>query len=115
MIPPWTIGECPQIDLEGPRGSVLSREVEIGLRYLRGKHESIMFVASGFSKLLELYRPEHFPQGVGRIHGAIDHDMYDVDSFRCELRVECLTEHSSPSHGSRMRMLTAVPTHCRCR
>jgi hypothetical protein len=29
--------------------SVLSREVQVGLGYLRGKHESIMFVASGFS------------------------------------------------------------------
>ena len=38
MIPPWTIGECPQIDLEGPGGSVLSREVQVGLRDLRGKH-----------------------------------------------------------------------------
>ena len=75
MIPPWTIGERPQVDLEGPRGSVLSREVEVGLRDLRGKHQSIMFVASGFSQLLEPFRPEHFSQSVGRVHGAVDHDM----------------------------------------
>ena len=58
------------------------REVDIGLRDLRGKHQPIVFVASGFSELSELFRPEHFPQSVGRIHGSVDHDMRDVDSFR---------------------------------
>ena len=89
------------------------REVEVGLRDLRGKHQSIMFVASGFSQLLELFRPEHFSQSIGRVHGAVDHDMGHVDSFRCELRVECLAEHSSSSHGGRMRMLTAISPHRR--
>src|SRR5580658_4847858 len=40
--------------------------------------------------------------------------MSDVDSFRCELCVECLAKHSSPSHRSRMGVLPAVPTHRRC-
>ena len=88
-------------------------EVDIGLRDLRGKHQSIMFVAPGFSQLSELFRPEHFPQSVGRIHGSVDNDMRDVDSFRCQLGVECLAEHSPSAHGSRMRMLTAISTHRR--
>ena len=54
---------------------MLLRQVEVGLRDLRGKHQSIMFVASGFSQLLELFRPEHFSQSIGRVHGAVDHDM----------------------------------------
>src|SRR5271156_3348954 len=116
VIPPWTVRERPQVDLKGPGGSVLSREVKVGLRDLRGKHQSIMFVAPGFSQLLESFRPEHFPQRVGRIHGAVDHDMGHVDSLRCELCVECLAKHSSPSHRSRMRMLPAISTHRRgCR
>src|SRR5580704_17396547 len=72
-----------------------------------------MFVAPGFSQLLEPFRPEHFSQSVGRVDGAVDHDMGHVDSFRCELGVECLAEHSSSSHGGRMRMLTAISTHRR--
>jgi hypothetical protein len=24
---------------------------------------------------LELFRPEHFSQSIGRVHGAVDHDM----------------------------------------
>ena len=88
VIPPCTIGECPQIEFVRPRGSVLFREVNVGLCDLGWKHESVVFLASGFSQLLELFRPQHLPQGVGRIHGAVDHDVDDVDSFRRELRIE---------------------------
>src|SRR5215467_198086 len=102
VIPPRAIGERPQIDLECPRGSVLLREVDVGLRDVRRKHESVMFVAPGISQLLELFRAEHFSQGVGRIHRAVDQDMYDVNPFRCKLSVECLAEHSPSAHRSSM-------------
>jgi hypothetical protein len=63
-----------------------------------------MFVALRFPQLLELLRPEHFAQSVGRIHGAVDHDMYDVDSFRCELycaaRTIALTRCSPSASGT---------------
>ena len=52
---------------------------------------------------------------VGRIHGAVDDDVDDVNSLRRELCVEGLAEHSTTSHGRRMRVLSAVPTHCRRR
>ena len=60
---------------------MLSREVDVSLRNLRREHQPIMFVAACFSQPLELFRPEHFSQCVGRIDGTIDHDMYDVDYF----------------------------------
>src|SRR5215469_17421837 len=81
VIPPWTIRERPQIDLECPRGSMLLREVNVSFRDVRGKHESVMFVAPRISQLLELFRPEHFSQGIRRIHCAVDQDMNDVNPF----------------------------------
>ena len=97
----------------GPSGSVLTREMDVGFRDLRRQHETVMLVASRFSELLEPFPPEQFSQCVGRIHGAVDHNMHDVDSFRRELCVKCLAEHAASSHGGRMRMLSAVAAHRR--
>ena len=41
-------------------------EVEVGLRDVRGKYETIV-VAAGIAQLLESFRPQHFAQSVGRI------------------------------------------------
>ncbi len=71
MVPPWAIGERPEVELVRPRGSVLLREVDIGFRDVRGKHEAVMFLAPGRSQRLEPLWSQHLPQGVGRIHGAV--------------------------------------------
>src|SRR4029453_15597188 len=63
VIPPCTIGECSQVDLVRPRGAVLFREVDVGLRDLRGQHKSVMFVASGVSQLFEPFWSQHLSQG----------------------------------------------------
>ena len=70
-----------------PRGSVLVREVDVGLRDLRGQHEPVMLLSARLSQLLEALRPQHLAEGVRCIHGAVDHDVYDVDAFRREFRV----------------------------
>ena len=65
VIPPCTIGECPQVDLVRPRGSVLLHEVDVRLRDLRGKHEAVMLFAPGFSQLFEPFRSQRFPKVSG--------------------------------------------------
>ena len=92
---------------------MLFREVDVRLRDLCGKHEPVMFAASGLSQLLEPFRSQHLAQSVGRIDGTVDHDVDDVNPLRRELRVEGLAEHSPSSHGGRVRMLSAVPAHRR--
>ena len=67
MIPPCDVGERAEIDLMRPGRSMLLCEVEVGLRDVRGKYETIVLVAAGLAQLLESFRPQHFAQSVGRI------------------------------------------------
>jgi hypothetical protein len=58
-----------------PRGSVLARRVDVGLRDMRGQPQTIMLVTSGFP---ELFWSQHFSQSAGRIRGIIDRNVGDV-------------------------------------
>src|SRR5262249_57920227 len=53
VIPPGAIRKRPHVEFVRPRGPMLLREVEIGVRDFGGEHEPVVFVASGFSQLLE--------------------------------------------------------------
>ena len=108
VIPPGTIGERAQIELVRPARSMLLREVKVCFRDPLGKQQSVVFVAPGFPQQLKSFRPEHLAQSIGCVDGAVDDDVYDMDSLRGELRIERLAEHSSTTHGGRMRMLPAV-------
>jgi hypothetical protein len=48
----------------------VARQVDIGLRDLRGQHRTIMLVTSGVPEPLELFWSRHFSQSVGRIDGT---------------------------------------------
>src|SRR4029077_17557788 len=104
VIPPGTIRKRPHVEFVRPGGSMLLREVEIGVRNFGRKHEPVVFVASGFSQLLEALRSEHFSQRIGCIHRAIYDDVHDVNSLRSELRIERLAQRASSTHRSRMGM-----------
>ena len=91
---------------------MLLREVEVGFRDLLGKHQSIMFVASGLSQLLELFRPEHFSQSVGRIHGAVDHvRAREADLSRAALSMNCSQTQSTLARSAIRRFATQGNTN----
>src|SRR5258706_15543130 len=99
VVPPRSVRECAQVELVRPRGAVLLREVDIGLRDLRGKHEPVVLVAACLSQLSEPLRSQHLSQRVRRVHRAVDHDVDDVDPLWRDPPVQSLPEQRPPPRG----------------
>jgi hypothetical protein len=76
-----------------PRGSVLARQVDVGLRDLRGQPQTIMLVTSGFP---ELFWSQHFSQSAGRIRGIIDRNVGDVVTAKL---AQQMGQQTSRVHG----------------
>ena len=77
---------------------MLLREVEVGVRDLRGEQQSVVFQAPRLAELLESLRTEHLSQGIGRVDRTVDEDVGDMDALGCELGVQRLAEHAPPTH-----------------
>lgn len=81
---------------------MLLRQVEVSVGDPRREHEAVVIHAAGFPELLELFRTEHFAQGIGRIDRAVDYDMREVNALGTELGIQGLTQHAPPAHCRRV-------------
>lgn len=65
----------------GPGAPVLARNVKVSLRDLIRQEQAVMRQATRFPQLGKTFGPQHSPERVGCIDGAIDNDMGDMHPF----------------------------------
>ena len=81
---------------------MLLRKVQIRVCDMSWQDQSIVLLAPRLSQLLEFLRSQHFPERVGGINGTIDDNVSNMNSLGRKFRIERLTQHAPPAHGSSM-------------
>ena len=85
--------------------------MQIALGNSLRQHQSIVLATPGFAKLLKLIGSQHLAEGIGCIDRAIDQNVGDMNSLWRKFCVECLRQHSAPTHGGGVGMLTGIASH----